>query len=214
MSPEVVIIDSGICNLFNIRRAFENLGAKVVISCDRKQILGAPRVILPGVGAFGSGMKNLERLELVSSLWDYVASGKLLFGICLGMQMLLSHSEEHGIWDGLGIIPGRVRRFREANDNTPSYKIPQIGWNTLEPTEKGWSGSLLDGITQPISVYFVHSYVVEPASRGVVLARTFYGQDDFCSVLANDNILACQFHHERSGPVGLKILQNFLNLGN
>lgn len=205
----VTIIDSGICNLFNVKRAFESIGAEVVITRSKEVIMEAQRVVLPGVGAFRQGMQSLNQYGLAETLQAFAKSGRPLFGICLGMQKLMSYSEEFGMWNGLGIIEGRVRRFCEPSSQVQSYKIPQIGWNTLEEAF-AWDKTVLDGIGKKPYVYFVHSYIVEPVDKKHCLAYTNYGQDKFCSVIKRDNVSGCQFHPERSGEAGLKILRNFL----
>ncbi len=206
----VAIIDSGICNLFNIRRAFHSLGAEVLITRSEKDIEGASRLVLPGVGAFGAGMKSLYDHHLVEPIRTYIKTGKPFLGICLGMQMLLSHSEEYGLWDGLDIIKGKVRIFAPPVSGMASYKIPQIGWNYLEPNGN-WQQTPLNGLGEKPYFYFVHSYIVVPDNITDCLAHTTYGRDRYCSVVRRNNITACQFHPERSGEVGLKLLRNFLS---
>ncbi|MCG3175902.1 MAG: Imidazole glycerol phosphate synthase subunit HisH [Candidatus Omnitrophica bacterium] len=212
MSAQVVIVDYGVGNLFNVRRALALLGYDAVISRDPAEVARAPRVLLPGVGAFEAGMDHLRRYGLSEAVKDAARSGRPVLGICLGMQLLLSESEENGTHRGLDLVPGRVRRFTTPSPEGPVYKIPQIGWNALEHTasSRDWSGTVLDGLPERSFMYFVHSYRVVPADPGVVLASTRYGQDEFCSVLKRDNISGCQFHPERSGEYGLKILENFV----
>ncbi len=207
-STTVVIIDSGICNLFNVQRAFESIGAQVTISRSKKDILGAERIVLPGVGAFGPGMESLSQHDLIEPIAAFVKSGKPLLGICLGMQMLMTTSEELGVWKGLDLVKGRVRMFQKPESSDTKFKIPQIGWNVIEKSES--KGTILNGLGEKPYVYFVHSFVVEPEDPRHVLGATTYGRNRFCSVLRKDNISACQFHPERSGPIGLKVLQNFL----
>lgn len=215
--PSVVIIDSGICNLFNVRGAFESLNANVIVTRSKSDILSARRVVLPGVGAFGAGMQSLEQCDLVDTIKNFVKSGKPILGICLGMQMLMSRSEEHGVWDGLGLIKGVVRSFQKPDAGGIQFKIPQIGWNFIERNERFFppkdykDGTVLDGLDPKPYMYFVHSYVVEPADERHCLTYTYYGKDKFCSVVKKNNVSGCQFHPERSGNVGLRILQNFLD---
>lgn len=217
MNPSrVVIVDSGICNLFNVRRAFERLGAEVVISRSSKDINEATRVVLPGVGAFGAAMTGLEQEKLIDPIRQYANSGKPLMGICLGMQLLMSHSEEYGSWEGLNLIEGNVRILKSPEEGGAKFKIPEIGWNVLEenpelyPAGKTWEGTALQGLGQNPYMYFVHSFVVVPESPKDILAYTRYGRDHYCSVVHRDNVTGCQFHPERSGEAGLKILENFL----
>lgn len=213
---QVVILDYGLGNLFNLQRAFESLGLDAVISGDRNVVLGAPRLVLPGVGAFESGMFNLKESGLIDVIHEFAGTGKPLMGICLGMQLMMAESEENGIWQGLSLIPGRVIRFRPPEPGEIQYKIPQIGWNQIELAVKNgseaWTGTFLNGIPQGSHMYFVHSYHVVPEDSGVRLAETEYGSDRFCSALLRDNLMGCQFHPERSGPAGLRILNNFASL--
>lgn len=217
-APRVVIIDSGICNLFNVRRAFGTVGAEIAITREKKDILEASAVVLPGVGAFGPGMDALEQHDLIDSIHRFVKSGKPLLGICLGMQMLLTESEEHGRWKGLGVIPGRVRVLQQPLAGQPPFKIPHIGWSPLEPVETAdptlaWDGTLLHDVEPTSYMYFVHSYVADPEDARCCLAVTSYGSDRFCSVIKWENVSACQFHPERSGEAGLRILHNFVTSG-
>lgn len=215
-NKKVVIIDYGLCNLFSIRCACEYLGADVVISGDKNLILNAERVILPGVGAFAVGMDNLKKRGLVSVVNEVVNSGRPFLGICLGMQMLMTTSEEGGCWDGLNLIKGRVLRFSFSHDYK-NLKIPHINWNTLKPSlveqnrkNDFWHGTLLEGLKENSDMYFVHSYYVHPENKEDCLATTQYGNIEFCSVIRKNNIMGCQFHPERSGEMGLGILKNFI----
>lgn len=217
-APRVVIIDSGICNLFNVRRAFGTIGAEITITRQKQDILDASAVVLPGVGAFGSGMEALDRHDLIDSIHRFVNSGKPVLGICLGMQMLLTESEEHGRWKGLGVIPGRVRLLQPPLPGQPPFKIPHIGWSAIEPVEtadpaSAWDGTILHNVQPASYMYFVHSYVADPEDARCCLARTPYGSERFCSVISWENVSACQFHPERSGEAGLRILQRFVTSG-
>ena len=213
-NAKVVIIDSGICNLFNVQRAFATVGADITVTCQKADILGASSVVLPGVGAFGPGMHALEQHDLVDALHRFVKSGKPLLGICLGMQMLMTESEEHGRWSGLGLIRGRVRALRQPPPGGPVYKIPHIGWSAIEPpAARTWEGTVLDGVASGSYMYFVHSYVVDPEDTQCCLAQTSYGVDRFCSVINHESVSACQFHPERSGDAGLRLLRQFVTAG-
>jgi len=210
--PNVVIIDYGMGNLFSLKRVINHLGGTAVISGDPDGIVSAERLILPGVGAFGDGMENLSRRDLVGPIREFVRAGKPLLGICLGMQLLMDESEEFGINKGLEIVPGRVEKIPDPSG--AFYKIPHVGWNKLyASTGEGrscWKGTILDGIPEGAFVYFVHSYMVRPESPFTVLAETEYGNNRFCSVLRQDNLFGCQFHPEVSGETGLNILKKFL----
>lgn len=212
MTSEVVIVDYGVGNLFNVQRALGSLGVHSSLSTDKKEILNAKRLLLPGVGAFEEGMRHLREQGLVDILKQFAASEKPMMGICLGMQLLMSSSEENGQHAGLDLIPGQVLRFQEPLPKTP-YKIPHIGWNSLRPGEGAfWDKSLLEGLEQEPFMYFVHSYFVKPQDPRLALAVTSYGRDVFCSVIRQKNIVGCQFHPERSGDQGLQILKNFIFL--
>lgn len=207
---DLAIIDYGVGNLFNVQRAFHALGLESVITRDPQEVLAAPRLLLPGVGAFEAGMAHLREYKLIEPVRAFARSGKPLLGICLGMQLLMSRSEENGIHEGLDLIPGQVKRFREPEGGAV-FKIPQIGWNALLRPGKGdpWRGTILDGLGADPHMYFVHSYCVFPEDPAARLAITRYGRDEFCSVIQRQNVAGCQFHPERSGEYGLKILENF-----
>jgi glutamine amidotransferase len=209
---DAVIIDYGMGNLFSIQRVIKNLGFSATISENSQEILQAKRLILPGVGAFGDGMKNLKERGLVDPIKKFVAEGKPLLGICLGMQLLFSESEEFGLHQGLNLVEGRVERFPNPQGNE-AYKIPHVGWNRLlSPSSNGhWQDSILSNLPSGVFMYFVHSFTVIPENKNVVLAQTNYGSTNFCSVLRQGNLSACQFHPEISGETGLKIFKNFLS---
>lgn len=214
-SLSVLIVDYGVGNLFNVARAFRALGAEPIISNDIQKIRTAQRILLPGVGAFAAGMEGLRAHGLVDVLKEIASGGSVPFlGICLGMQLLMDSSEENGEWQGLGILPGRVKRFSPPGSATEHFKVPQIGWNTLETprTNRMWEKTILHAIPSASSVYFVHSYYVLPQRREDTLAETEYGNERFCSVIQHGAISGCQFHPERSGETGLAILKNFIEL--
>jgi glutamine amidotransferase len=171
------------------------------VTRDPDAIRNADRVVLPGVGAFGDCMTNLERFDLVQSIRSAIQSGKPFLGICLGMQLLFTESEEFGVHRGLNIIPGRVRRFTP----NPVLKIPHMGWNQVHVEG---SCPLFRDIANDSDWYFVHSYFVDPADRSVSATTTDYGVP-FVSTVWKDNIVACQFHPEKSQSVGLRLIKNF-----
>lgn len=206
MSLDVAIIDYKISNMFSVNSACRYLGLNSGITSDRDEILNARAAVLPGVGAFGVAMEHLADLRLTATIRDFIGSGKPFIGICLGMQLLLSESEEFGRHEGIGIIPGFVRKFSSGH-----HRVPHIGWNRIEKATlperhapAGFSGEI-EG--RPY-MYFVHSFYAEPLDQSVILTRTNYANIDFCSSLVYKNILACQFHPEKSGPAGLRILKN------
>lgn len=214
MRYRVTVIDYGISNLLNVVRAFEHLGAEVNVTNDPDEVVGADRLVLPGVGAFGDGMAGLNALGLVEPIRRYVDSARPFLGICLGMQMMLDRSEEFGSHRGLGLISGEVVAIPAITVDGRPHKIPHIGWNTIVATEAGgsWRRTVLDRIEEGSSLYFVHSYMVVPADPTNRLADCDYGGHRISAVIRSGNIYGCQFHPEKSGEVGLRILRNFLAL--
>ena len=211
---DVVVIDYGIGNLLSVQRGLEYCGADVTVTDDKDIIMNATRVVLPGVGAFSDGMKNLNKTGLNHVVCDYAASGKPLLGICLGMQMLLNESEEFGFSQGLGLISGNVIAIPSLNIENKNHKIPHIGWNSLKLPEgrEQWDGTLLNNVVPGESVYFVHSFMAEVSSSEHQIANCLYGGIKISAVIGSGNIIGCQFHPEKSGDVGLKILKHFINL--
>lgn len=196
----IAIIDYGLGNLRSVSKALESAGASVCVTNEREDIFKAKGIVLPGVGAFHCGMRNLKNMGLINVLNDVIREGKPFLGICLGLQLLFSETEEHGIHKGLDIIKGRVKRF------TGSIKIPHMGWNEVK-IKKGARN--FGGIPDNSYFYFVHSYYVEPEDKDVVAATTEYGRE-FTSAIEKDNIFGVQFHPEKSGELGLKLLGNFV----
>lgn len=212
-TPLVAIVDYGLGNLFSVKQACTFVGLNSIITNSKKDILDADAAILPGVGAYGDAMLTLHRLDLVSVLHDIAESPKPLFGICLGLQLLMTESYEFGHHKGLGIIEGPVIRFDAPKEKERILKVPQIGWNRIFPPANGlrWHGTLLDGIDEGEYMYFVHSYIVQPQESNVILSTSRYGQIEFCSSIQHRNVFACQFHPERSGTKGLQIYNNLAN---
>lgn len=212
----LTIVDYGVGNLFNIQKAFQSLGSDVRISNNPEEIVNSERLLLPGVGSYEAGITALKENGIDEVVREFADSGRPMMGICLGMQLMLSASEENGDWPGLDLIEGKVVRFTEPAQAGEPYKIPQIGWNSINKPESldvNWKNSVLESLdTEDTAyVYFLHSYYVIPEDAGCVLAETNYGRDTFCSVLMKDNLVGCQFHPERSGKVGLGILKSFIN---
>jgi glutamine amidotransferase len=197
----IAIIDYGMGNLRSVHKAFEAVGHESVVTREARIIADANHVVLPGVGAFGDCMANLEQYELIDPICAAIKSGKPFLGICLGLQLLFTESEEFGTNKGLGIIPGRVRKF--VLDTT--LKVPHMGWNEVEIVRPA---PPFEGIRTGSHCYFVHSYYVEPADAGVTAALTDYGHR-FTSAVWKDNIVACQFHPEKSQGIGLQLIKNF-----
>lgn len=194
------IIDYGAGNLQSVYNAFRHLTDNIVIT-DQKHILSdCDRIILPGVGAFGKAMENLCAKGFDDFIKNEIGKGKPFMGICLGMQLLLSQSTEKGSFGGLDIIKGKVLKFNENHG-----KIPQIGWNRVESKTDFFAG-----IPQNSWFYFVHSYYTQPTDRNVIAGETEYCGIKYCCAIEKDNIFATQFHPEKSGNTGLKLLENFL----
>ena len=205
----VAIIDYDAGNVKSVEKALQFLGQETVLTRDPGKILGADRVILPGVGAFGDAMKRLEDYGLVDVIRKVVQNGTPFLGICLGLQLLFESSEESPGVQGLGILKGRILRIPEGEgpDKKP-LKIPHIGWNSLEFPK---AGRLFEGVLPQSYVYFVHSYYLK-AEEDIVTDRTRYGVSIDASV-EKGNVFACQFHPEKSSETGLLILKNFVGIG-
>lgn len=210
-TPDVAIIDYGVGNLLSVQRSLEHCGATVSVTGDPAQILAAKRVILPGVGAFGNAMQALERLNLVAVVREIAHRETPLLGICLGMQLLMDESEEFGTTVGLGLIPGRVIPVPTKTVAGAPQKIPHIGWNALRPASAAgnWNGTLLEDNRPGEAVYFVHSFMAVPTNPAHRIADCEYGGYRVPAVIGRERITACQFHPEKSGEVGLKILRRF-----
>jgi glutamine amidotransferase len=202
----IAIVDYGVGNLRSVQKALERVGATAAVTSDPALLDRARGVVLPGVGAFGDGMKNLRARQLVEPVLQQVARGKPLLGICLGMQLLFDESEEMGQHRGLGLLPGRVVRFPEGE-----LKVPHIGWNQLQMDRVSSETDLLAGMRPGAHAYFVHSYYVAPDDPGDILATTEYGVE-FASVVGRGQIWGAQFHPEKSQEVGLRLLRNFAHL--
>jgi len=207
MSIGVAIVDYGLGNLFSVKHACGHVGLAAEITSDCRKIMGADAVILPGVGAYGDAMDALRRLDLVQPLRDLAGEGRPLVGICLGMQLVMSGSDEFGWHEGLGLVSGRVVRFEHPEENGRSLKVPQIGWNRVRRAGAAWEGGLLDGLKEGVHMYFVHSFYAKP-EEDVSVCTSRYGQIEFCSGLRKGGVWAFQFHPERSGPDGLRMYVN------
>ena len=208
----IAIVDYGMANLRSVERALARVGGDPVITSDPDVIARAERVVLPGVGAFCACMTNLDQSGLTDAVRQSIASGRPFLGICVGMQMLFDTSSEMGASPGMSIFPGKVVKFFEdvpdaaINPALAELKVPQIGWNSLRVNP---ASRLMCGIHDDERVYFVHSYYPVPADASLVAATTEFGIE-FCCAVEKDNIAATQFHPEKSGDVGLRILRNFV----
>jgi glutamine amidotransferase len=211
-TPEITIIDYGVGNLLSVQRGLEYCGAKVTLTSDPEIILSSKRVVLPGVGAFPNAMKALKDLNLIPVIQELDKLNTPLLAICLGMQLLMEQSDEFGVTSGLGLIPGRVEAVPAKTKGGDFQKIPHIGWSALKPSaeNQNWSNSLLQDIAKGDAVYFVHSFMAQPIDKANQLAHAMYGGHRISAVISKNRIIGCQFHPEKSGEVGLKILRRFL----
>lgn len=200
----IAIIDYDAGNIKSVEKALQKLGADVVITKDAETILNAEKVILPGVGAFGDAMANLNKYNLVTVIKQVVEKGIPFLGICLGLQLLFDRSDETPGVEGLGILKGEVLRIPDHEE----LKIPHMGWNSLHLQN---DGRLFEGLSEDSYVYFVHSYYLKAEEPEIVKATAEYGVTIHASV-EKGNVFACQFHPEKSSDVGLQILKNFVEL--
>lgn len=209
---KVVIIDYQLGNLFSVHQACKFLGFDAVVSSKPSDLVNADYAILPGVGAFADAMQNLCDSGMQDAILKYVHSGKPLMGVCLGLQLLLSESEEFEKTKGLDIIPGRVVRFNSVDENNNLVKVPQIQWNQIfEPQAGKWINSPLQSCKSSDFMYFVHSYYAVPSNISDVLAVSEYGGTTYCSSLMRDNVFATQFHPEKSGAHGIQIYKDWFD---
>lgn len=199
----VAIVDYGLGNLGSVANMFRRIGVEAHRINTPEEVLASDRVLLPGVGAFDHGVRRLHEAGLFESLQEFAASGRPIFGICLGMQLLFDSSEE-GDESGLGLIPGRSRRFA----NVSGLRVPHMGWNVVTPK---YPDALLANADEASRYYFVHSYHVVPARAEDVLATTPYGEG-FVSMVRSNSIMGAQFHPEKSHTFGMSILRNFASL--
>ena len=195
----IAIIDYGMGNLRSVEKGFLKVGVEAKVISDPQSVDDADAVVLPGVGAFRDCMRNLDRMKLIGPIMKSIRKGKPYLGICLGLQMLFTESEEFGVYKGLDVLKGKVVRFQV------DLKVPHMGWNTVKLLEKP---PIFDGIKDESYFYFVHSYYVAPDDEGIIAGTTDYGIT-FTAMVWKDNIVATQFHPEKSQETGLKILKNF-----
>ena len=199
----VIVVDYNAGNLTSVRLAFESLGIPAKVTSSPEDVLAAERVVFPGVCAAGAAMENLRQLHLLEPLRRVVSEGTPFLGICIGMQVLFDSSEEDGGVECMGVVPGAVKRFRPDD---PLCKIPHMGWNTVQSRREH---PVFAGIENGSEFYFVHSYYPSPSDPGMILGETDYAGVRFASVVGKGNLIATQFHPERSGRIGLRVLGNF-----
>ncbi|MFH1615862.1 MAG: imidazole glycerol phosphate synthase subunit HisH [Planctomycetota bacterium] len=199
----ITIVDYKAGNLTSVKLAFEHIGIDVRITDRTQDILAAKRIVFPGVGAAGSAMDNLRRLKILEPIRQIINSGIPFLGICIGMQLLFDYSEENNGTDCIRILPGCIKRFRSDD---PICKIPQMGWNSVKIKR---AHPLFAGIEDKSEFYFVHSYYPSPDQQDIITGQTEYARIVFASAAGRANVFATQFHPERSGRIGLKLLENF-----
>jgi glutamine amidotransferase len=220
---KVTIVDYGLGNVFSVKKILERCGAEVEISSDPEVIRLSDKLVLPGVGAFKQGMKALRERGLDNLIYEYARSQKPLLGICLGMQMLFELGTEFGECKGLGLIPGSIDLIVGKESDGSMLRVPHIGWNALVPNPRNqfpldadinpWADTLLDGLPVGASfVYFLHSYAARPTRAEHVLAYFVYGNQTLVAAVRHGEVWGCQFHPERSGELGVRIMQNFVRL--
>jgi imidazole glycerol-phosphate synthase subunit HisH len=205
----ICIVDYGVGNIHSAMKSLKLFEPDVVLSEDPTEIRNADALVLPGQGAFESGMEGLRVRGLLDEVRNVGAARKPILGICLGAQLLLEKGFEFGEWEGLGFLPGNVVHFPSLQEGA---KTPHMGWNVIEEGENTWKGTALKGVPNGAEMYFIHSYILQPTQSEHVLAWTTHGGFRFPSVIGKENILGCQFHPEKSGKAGLQILQNFVAL--
>jgi imidazole glycerol-phosphate synthase subunit HisH len=199
------IVDYGMGNLFSVSKALERLNIPYFISDQQEELLSADGLILPGVGAFKDAMNLLETTHLKETIFTFTQSGKPLLGICLGMQLLFEESKENGSTKGLALLPGEVLHIPKEDSQGNSFKVPHMGWNLLRYQK---NSPLLEGLSEGY-VYFVHSYYVHEGSQDVIEASADYAGVKIPAVVSRENIYGMQFHPEKSGELGMKLLENF-----
>jgi len=211
INKNVVIIDYGLGNMFSISQACSKVGLKTTITSDPNIICNSDALILPGVGAFGDAMKSLEQLNLIDTIRDFAKTGKPFLGICLGMQLLFNESEEFGTHKGLGLIEGKIHKFRFTQTEPKCIKIPQIQWNKIYfKIENAWNDTSLSGVENNSFMYFVHSYYAKPHDESLILSYSKYADLEYCSSVKKNNITGIQFHPEKSGELGINIYKNWI----
>ena len=209
MTRKVTVIDYGSGNLHSVIKALRESGTEVEVTDQPAAVSAADRLVLPGVGAFGDGMQGLENRGLVPAIHQFIAAGRPFLGICLGMQMLLSESEEFGVRPGLGIIPGRV----VAIPARAGFKVPHVGWSEIRPPHgMNWDGGILASTPFGVRTYFVHSFTAVPEREEDRLADTDFGGYRISAAVRRGNVTGCQFHPEKSGVVGLAMIRRFLQV--
>jgi imidazole glycerol-phosphate synthase subunit HisH len=214
VSPKIHVVDYGIGNVRSVCRAFEQVGADVILTDDPQELLSANRLVLPGVGAISHCMEVLKASGLAETLVRFVETERPLLGICVGMQLMMEISHEYTECSCFGWIEGDVIKIPQINEQGSPHKIPHIGWNSIRPPggEQLWDGTILEDISAEDQVYFVHSFMANPTDPTTCLAQTEYNGVEICAAIRKGSIFGTQFHPEKSGITGLRIIENFLRL--
>ncbi len=210
LNRKVTVVDYGMCNLFNVVRAFEHVGADVTVATTPDAVQQADRLVVPGVGAFRDSMKEVQSRGFADVIRQFAQTERPLFGICVGMQILFDASEEFGEHAGLGILPGRVRAIPAMTTTGQAQRVPHIGWNHLHSGGRDWAGTLLAPLAgSDPALYFVHSFAASPDRPEDSLAHCLYGGHKVCAAVQRGHVMATQFHPERSGTIGLQVVDHF-----
>lgn len=208
-APRVQIVDYRLGNLFSIQQACQRVGMDAFVSASVDSLEKVDGIILPGVGAFGNAMESLRQLRLLEPLRRVAETGKPLMGICLGMQLLFQQSEEFGRHEGLGLLPGEIRRIPDQTAAGRKLRVPNVGWNRVHFAPHTAGQPIRTAVPDGAYFYFVHSYYADPSEPGDCLTTTQYGEIRYCSAVQRGNILGVQFHPEKSAQVGLRFYQNW-----
>lgn len=213
---KVLIIDYGLGNLLSIKRAVEYCGGEGIISSDPVDICSASRIVLPGVGAFNTAIELMKKRQIFLPIQKFCKSGNPVLGICLGMQLLFEMGEEHGVSEGLGMLPGSVVKIPNMADGIEGLKIPFVGWAKNKYNETTHCNKnkeiLYDGIKDGELFYFTHSYMASPKNKNIITSSYFFGGQEIVASAIQENIIGCQFHPEKSGISGLKLIKNFMSI--
>lgn len=212
MKKKVSIIDYGLGNLFSVKQACETVGLDALITASPEDILTSDMLILPGVGAYGIAMENLEKAQLIPALKAFVATGKPFVGICLGMQLMLTESVEFGQHKGLNLIPGRTKKFEAKSIDNESFAVPQIQWNQLNKSKNVDKNHFFNFLNDGDYMYFVHSYYCVPEVKSTIVTTTSYAGEEYPSIIQYKNCIGIQFHPEKSGLNGINIYEKLKQL--
>lgn len=212
MKKKVSIIDYGLGNLFSVKQACVTVGLDALITASPEDILNSDMLILPGVGAYGIAMENLEKAQLIPALKAFVATGKPFVGICLGMQLMLTESVEFGQHKGLNLIPGKTKKFESKSIDGEYFAVPQIQWNQLKKSNNVDKNDFFNFLNDGDYMYFVHSYYCVPEAKSTIVTTTNYAGEEYPSIIQYKNCIGIQFHPEKSGLIGINIYKQLKQL--